>query len=164
MKKPICLVSFLLVILSASARADLSLHGPYLGFQGGMAFPHDISVDPDFAGRGYAGYRFNDMFGMELGYARYIDKDKATVQDGDLMAKLTIPILLGLNIFAEGGLAYVDQNEWGTDTQGFAPELGAGIGYTLLRVVTIDVSDIHLFGVGDINSIDFASVGLTVTF
>jgi hypothetical protein len=163
MKKTILAASILLFITCA-ASADLANHGPYLGVEGGMAFPHDISTDPGFAYRGFLGIRPSDYFGIEVGYAQFIDKNRADVHDFDVMARGYLPIILGLHLFAELGGAYVMQDVPGSDADQLLPEAGLGIGYTLLQFITVDASYLHIFGSGEVNSIDFVGVGLTLTF
>lgn len=163
MKKILFVGSCLLALLLPSiTSANLSLHGPYVGFQGGMAMPHDDSLSY----RAYLGYRINDYLGIDVGYAKYSDKDSRNdvdTTDYDLMFKGVLPLLFGFNIFAEGGLGYVQQSINDDSNNGFQPELGAGLGLTVLKIVNVDVSWLHIFGSEKINDIDFAAIGLTIT-
>lgn len=115
-----------------------------------------------FAGRGYAGYQFNDYFALEAGFlkprsTRYTQINDDTIPTGnvseygiDITAKVFLPMAayIHLSPYLKAGGIYMDGQSHGGITRNGAsdfgysthPLFGAGIGYNLSPNLTADVS------------------------
>lgn len=137
MKKTLKIGLAVLSLSTVTSLAFAALPGTYVG--GGLGysrlntFDHDIvtgqgsslfSQSRDRGGLGervFAGYNFNEYFGIEGGYAHYAKSsyDASSkslgmsassdfyLQDINLVAKGYLPVYEGVNLYALGGAAYV---------------------------------------------------------
>jgi hypothetical protein len=181
----------LVIALGFSSGAfAVASHSFYLGGQGGVANhgvetkehgnTYIVSVDKNnLAGRVFAGYQFGPNIGTELGYAKYknvplkhMNGGDARQQSLDLVVKGSLPIANGFGLFAEGGLAYVDNkidpsharrdfDDKDIREHKYAPLYGAGASY--------DMQNIRLNGGwrriqhnDSFHNIDFGYVGAAV--
>lgn len=209
MKKTLCFICTLAAatayaqpaLLNTINSSSLYAHGFYLGVQAGRtelhnkdAFTQTLGGDLadamllglDRAGAGiYAGYRFNDYFGTELGFHQLASmeetggvmnvKNHTRVSSGDLFAKGSWPLCKYLSPFVKGGVSYVYQDilstwyngatiRYKSKTGRIMPALAAGFDVHFTRSFAIDASWIHWFKNGSIHDIDFPSVGISYTF
>lgn len=178
----------------------------YVGIQGGyadtnfsnstmVATPENGSVTISsasiknhvFAGRGYAGYQFNDYVAVEAGYlrprnTRYTQINGGSVPNGDisefswdLSGKVFLPMAayIHLSPYFKIGASYIDAASHGGITRNGAsdfgyslhPLLGGGIGYDIIQNVTMDLSWTTITQRNsDLPRIDMFFLGLTYHF
>ena len=158
------------------------------------SFHHNFNttmVDEDgLAGRAYIGYQLSPQWGMEAGYMQFstndykgtnpnVNFDRYHVKtDGvDVLAVWNAPCTYagwGANIKAGGAYIMSRASLSGAPIVGlrtgnsdkFAPEAGASLTYKVDQNVFMDVSYLHVFGSGNINSprTDFVGAGLSYHF
>jgi OmpA-OmpF porin, OOP family len=161
------------------------------------------SKDDGLAGRIFAGMQLNQNWSLEAGYSKFTNgtanfsdvvydetnghyinvNGKGTIKSYavDAVAKVTIPLQDGFNIYGKVGGAYLNEagtvKGSGTDldtgvsasysvtkTYGkILPTFGLGAGYDVNKNVTTDVSWMHIQKVGNtqLANTDLIAVGLT---
>jgi OOP family OmpA-OmpF porin len=156
--------------------------------------------DNGLAGRVFAGFQMNQNWSAEMGYTKFSNatqnvsgttgtfneinvNGKATVKSYavDAVAKITVPLQDGFNIYGKVGGAYLNEAGTGkvteydtftgqsasassTTTVGkILPTFGLGAGFDVNKNVTTDVSWMHIQKVGntDLANTDLIAVGLT---
>src|SRR5579872_1145391 len=199
------LMSLKTLSLAALAAGTLGLcstayaaHGIYVGGQVGygnanfgssdddwnasISDNHNNSSDDGIAGRVYAGYQFNQYFGVETGYDMFSDSGrrdsnsdtKLRTQQWDLLGKVGLPVgyCTGFRADIKAGAAYSfgnDRDDWGDDDSNnndINPAAGASISYNFNKNFAADVSYLHVFGSDHSNSpnTDLATVGVSYLF
>lgn len=169
--------------------------GIYIGAQGGYARTNynlssfiDEHVNKDGAvGRAYVGYQFNNLIGLETGFALYtnvdVPQDFGDIKTAhwDLLAKVGMPIGdSGFRVDVKGGGAYImakfDANDIANSVglnddkkKEFKPLAGASLSYKFNRNFAVDASYLHVFGgpKGDslgTPNVDIATLGLSFLF
>ena len=162
-------IALSLLIFATSVLADQSHHGPYLGGQVGYTSTDNSHANDDKWGsyRIYGGWRFNDYFALEGGYNSILNNSDSQIQGYDLTGKLIVPLLLGFNVYILAGGQYVYQDiqddSYDSKAGALLPLAGIGAGWNLTKGIAIDASWRHTVGIGDIKSINFASVGVSYT-
>jgi len=124
------------------------------------------------AGRVFAGVQFNENIGTELGYILLPDVKLKAINGGtakqqalDLVLKGTIPVGNNFGLFAEGGVAYVDnrihpdidhlrQHKW-------TPTFGAGGSYDIQNV-RLNAGWKRLQGTANFHNVDYGYLGAQV--
>ncbi len=176
------LVSAVLATLSSATLA--AAPGFYVGGQLGWSKADYEQADDKtgLGGRLNAGYQFDQNWSAELGYTRYANSkiknaryDHKSIGDVtlknnaiDIVAKGTLPLDNGFNLFAKAGLAYIkvkadaavafeDENKW-------RPTYGIGAGYDFNQNVTADISWMRVQNGGVIPNLDVVSAGIGYHF
>lgn len=177
-------------ILGLSSIAYADLPGYYVTGQLGQSNSEFGAGDHiGLAGGLFGGFQFTPYIAAELGYVQFHSTHfnstpvivgpgvtipgtsgsiKQQAGEGDL--KFILPLPCGFNLFAKGGLAYVDTS--GTvsgigfvgSSQDWRPLYGAGASYDLTPNVTADVSWTRIQNNNNIPSINFTAVGLSYYF
>ena len=124
------------------------------------------------AGRVYGGYNLNKFLGVELGVAKYAEYKynvstggslKGNAYAADLLGVGTLPLGGNFNLFAKGGMAYVEEKEKAHGTTGvtfgngktsdtdhfWRPELVLGASYDLSDSLSLNLSYSRIFGKED---------------
>ena len=136
----------------------------------------------DAAYRAYFGYRFNDYFALEGGYTSITDgkdtgglsnkDDRYRIYGYDLVGKAIVPLALGFNVYIKAGGQYVRQNIvnstsgqiiYQSKVNKLLPTVGIGGGWNMTKFLALDLSYTYTYGIGEIKSIEFAALGLTIT-
>lgn len=176
--------------LSGSNSSDF-IPGIYFGGQFGMTNLHysgssytkndtgGSSYDDKyhFAGRGFAGYAFNQHIWTELGYTYYgKPKFKHTsgntqniLQQGlDLMVKANLPLDYGFGLYIKGGLAWVFRSALTPNTGMFAdkdsnskvvPVGAVGINYWFAPNIAIDLCYTKTMTISNLPTTDLYTIG-----
>jgi len=184
--KRMILASLLTVGLSTSAFAIVPDNSFYVGGQLGAARNGVTNSNIDgqqlvstdrtgFAGRVYGGWQFNNNFGAEFGYSAFSNvklksingSGSAKQQALDLVIKGTVPLNYGFGIFAEGGLAYME-DKIHTQMTNFkeykwAPTYGIGGSYDVENI-RFNLGWKRFQNRGTIQNIDFGYAGISVFF
>jgi opacity protein-like surface antigen len=196
-----------------AASANAAVEGPYIGGALGWGDTHQIDTlrksgntinsgrDTGLAGRLFAGIGFTPNLGAEMGYTKFSNSNVNVTRTGtfadtnmsatlktyaiDLVAKITVPLQDGFNIYGKVGGAYLNQAASATtnntiggvvvpnttvnsssNTTKILPTFGLGAGFDVNKNVTTDISWMHIQKVGDTNlqNTDLVAVGLTYHF
>jgi OmpA-OmpF porin, OOP family len=182
--------------LFIAASAQATVPGPYLGLQIGWGTIHQPNFSDNtnhsdgVAGMAFGGMQFNEYLGVELGYTKFSNMN-TSASDGfssangtiksyatDLVAKVTLPLQNGLNLYGKVGGAYLWEQATVTVTDGpfratdrnteskIMPAFGLGASYDINSNVTGDLAWMHIQKVGntDLANTDFVGLGLTYHF
>jgi hypothetical protein len=147
-------------------------------------FPFDFSTP--IGSRIYLGYRFNKNFSLEFGYMSLKDDsssgdnifgpDHLKINSYDLTGKLIYPLTKYFDIYAAlGGTIMHEDNynlQYVWDKQPlvdyniskFTPLIGAGISVNFIRWLSLDILAQHIFGTGQISSVTYGGLGLSLHF
>lgn len=178
--------------ISANAATSGVYVGGQLGYGNVHQADHVSGVkDNHLAGRVFAGYQFNQNLAAELGWSHFSEvtaKDHGYYADYDYSARLNtnvvdaaakgiVPVADNVSLYGKLGAAYVMESvhaHYGpfsasASEKKLLPEAGVGVSYAFTDNVSADVSYTRIQKVGDknksdINSIDFAGVGVSYTF
>jgi opacity protein-like surface antigen len=197
MKKTLKISAAILALSALTGLASAATPGTYVG--GGLGYSnlgtpdHNIVTGPRAAGlhqsydktgwgeRAFAGYNFNEYFGIEGGYAHYAKATYKTsapglasgsveysFQDINLVGKAYLPVYdTGVNVYALGGVAYVRsygdeklsssipgvaQHQSKTNNK-FRPTYGVGVSYDIPQTqLTTNVEFSRVQGTGNVYS------------
>jgi len=150
--------------------------------------------EDDIAGRAYLGYQITPIIGIEAGYSLFADntykgqssngsilsKSRLSTQTVDLLATVGTPLYFhGFGLTVKGGAAYVmsDYRHSGNGSDAgiapadntnnrFAAAAGASIIYKLPDNAAVDLSYLHIFAPGNLDSpeTDLVTLGLSYRF
>jgi len=175
MKKTICLLNGLILIIASNVYAMDYQPGPYLGGQIGWGridegggYKQYVNGKTDlgnFTGwRAYGGYSFTSIFSMEGGYSHYPDNNYTLAATNinietytiDLVGKITIPLekiaksFSPFSIYGKGGAAYsntkVDGSVVVRSKETIMPTYGAGIIFNFTDNIAVDASWTSVLG------------------
>jgi OmpA-OmpF porin, OOP family len=194
------------ISLSAATNSSAGLDGPYIGGEVGYGDIHQSHVgylnttsssSTGIAGRGFGGYQFSQMYAMEVGYTKFSNADvkgTSNVLSGiskvnydtyaiDFVARVSIPVGVGFDVFGKLGAAYLKEISTlnGTSTAPGSvgvnvhisdmenkvfPTFGVGASYDFSPNILGDVSWMHIQRLGDnpVRNTDFVGLGLTYNF
>lgn len=195
-------IAGLLFATSAAAAVDGVYLGGQLGYgniyQPTLSFTSATDGNGGLAGRVYGGYQFTQYVAAELGYTKfsrtrlnftdvtsintYSSKNSVQTYALDLVAKGTLPLQNGFNVFGKLGLAFL--NEYVGDTVLFSnngpttqenayvshefvlPTFGLGAGYDFTKNLSTDVTWMRIQSVNtpNIDSTDTVTLGLSYHF
>lgn len=167
MNKFVLIVFLVLFGVSNISFANLSEHGPYLGFQYGYANSHDSNIKDGWKGlRPYAGWRINDNFAIEGSYVWLVNQNSAKLYGYDFLFKAITELGHNFSAFIKGGGAVIYQNvtKINSKTNRVMPVVAMGLGFNPVKRINIDVTWTRYVGVQKITNIDFAAIGLSFTF
>jgi OOP family OmpA-OmpF porin len=206
-KKNVALVALSSIaglFIASNASAAVSAPGAYVGGgigwgtinQPGFNDAYDNkTTDNGVAGRVYVGVDLNQYLGAELGFTKFSDMDTSGVFASsigpldasgkiqtyafDAVAKGTLPLQNGFNLFGKLGVAYLNEKasvsitdvfgDSASDTSvihAYLPTFGAGISYDINKNVAADVSWMRIQKVNDtdLKSTDTVMFGVSYHF
>ena len=148
-KSALAILGFFAAAAFAGSAAAQENRGVYLGGASGVAQYTDACQnlgvacdDRDAAWRFFGGYRFNQTFSAELGYADLgvvtgdggVATARAETKAWDLVGLVSVPVVGGLSILGKLGAyrARVSTDVAGSTNTAFT--YGAGLGYELGRI------------------------------
>ncbi len=188
MKKMTKLCSVLAATLSIASAAQAATPGTYVGIGlGGSTLNVPSASSPDListkkstgglGSRFFAGYNFDQHFGLEAGYSTYAGSKVSGNFDSntsasikyeysalDLLGKAYLPVAAtGFNVYALGGVALVNSKQVGKSTEDSSdnfskttrtlrPEVGLGASYAITPKLTSNLELSRIIGRGNLKT------------
>lgn len=118
------------MLFSAGALAQASVPAFYVGLDVGQA---DFGDEDDTAFKILGGYRFHSNFAAEIGYAQLLDKGPVEVTALEVVGVGLFPLAPQLSLLGKLGLANVELDTPGINTDNTELTFGVGVQYDVSR-------------------------------